>query len=64
MVDFLILVGGLEESSGSKGDSAEVALTVCGDDDTKVTHTHTHTHTHTMCMSIYIRIKFFNWNSL
>ena len=36
MVDFLILVSGLEESSGSRGDSAETALTVCDDDDVKV----------------------------
>ena len=36
VLDFLILVGGVEESTGVRGDSAETALTVCSDDETKV----------------------------
>ena len=36
VVDFLILVGGLEDSSKSKGDSAEVALLVCDSNVEKV----------------------------
>ena len=36
MVDFLILVGGMEESSASEGDSAEVALTICDENEDKV----------------------------
>jgi hypothetical protein len=35
VVDFLILVGGLEESCGSRGDSAEVALAVCDNNEEK-----------------------------
>ena len=36
VVDFLILVGGLEESCRSKGDSAEMALAVSDNNEEKV----------------------------
>ena len=36
VLDFLILVGKVEETTAAKGDSAETALNVCGDDETKV----------------------------